>query len=55
MWLDFVARNVCSIYVLNIRDALLEEGLPFKAYLDKLRGQGVKSEDFRGPSFMDGP
>ena len=38
-----------------ISDVLLEGGLTFKTYLDKGRGGRLKSEYFRGSSFMDGP
>ena len=37
-----------------ISDVLLEGELTFKTYLEK-GGTGLKSEDFRGTSFMDGP
>ena len=37
-----------------ITDVLLEGGLTVKKCLNKGEG-GLKSEDFRGTSFMDGP
>ena len=40
-----------------ISEVLLDEGFTFKTYLEKYGdgGGGLKSEDFRGVSFMDGP